>query len=63
MARRKWQRVSPTDDLEQLAPLCVWPERSAETGTPERTLYRRIAVFRNERYGYQLGEEQEWADE
>ena len=23
------------------------PERSAETGTPERTLYRRIAAFRD----------------
>jgi transposase len=37
---------------EQLRPLALFgssvPERAAETGVSERTLYRRIAAFRNE---------------
>lgn len=64
MARRKRERVDPTDDWEQLELLCAWeeqkeferirplvlfgepvPERAAETGVSERTLYRRIAGF------------------
>jgi transposase len=64
-ARRR--RVEPTDDWEQLALLCLWPEqrayeeirpltlfgssvaeRASETGTPERTLYRRVGRFEAE---------------
>jgi transposase len=58
------RRVEPTDDWEQLALLCLWPEqrayeeirpltlfgnsvaqRAAETGSPERTLYRKVGRF------------------
>ena len=61
------RRVEPTDDWEQLALLCLWPEqrayeeirpltlfgnsvaqRAAETGTPERTLYRKVGRFEEE---------------
>jgi putative transposase len=64
-ARRR--RVEPTDEWEQLALLCLWPEqrayeeirpltlfgssvadRSRETGTAERTLYRRLGRFEEE---------------
>jgi hypothetical protein len=38
-------------EYERIRPLVLFgepvPERSAETGTPERTLYRRIAAFRD----------------
>ncbi len=65
--RRRRRRVEPTDDWEQLALLCRWPEqrayeeirpltlfgssvaeRASETGTPERTLYRRLGCFEAE---------------
>jgi hypothetical protein len=38
-------------EYERIRPLVLFgepvPERSVETGTPERTLYRRIAAFRD----------------
>jgi transposase len=59
--------VGPTDEWEQLALLCLWPEqrayeeirpltlfgssvaeRAGVTGTPERTLYRRLGRFEEE---------------
>jgi putative transposase len=64
-ARRR--RVEPTEDWEQLALLCTWPEqlayeeirpltlfgasiaeRASETGSSERTLYRRVGRFEAE---------------
>ena len=60
-------RVDPTDDWEQLALLCRWPEqlayeeirpltlfgasvpeRARQTGSAERTLYRRVGRFEEE---------------
>jgi putative transposase len=65
--RRRRRRVEPTDDWEQLALLCGWPEqvayeeirpltlfgdsvaeRARQTGTPERTLYRKLDRFEAE---------------
>ena len=65
--RRRRRRVEPTDEWEQLALLCGWPEqaryeeirplvlfggsvveRASETGTSERTLYRRTDRFESE---------------
>lgn len=65
--RRRRRRIEPTDDWEQLALLCGWPEqaryeeirplvlfggsvvdRASETGTSERTLYRRTDRFESE---------------
>jgi putative transposase len=65
--RRRRSRVEPTEEWEQLALLCKWPEqlayeeirpltlfgvsvaeRARETGTPERTLYRRVGRFEEE---------------
>jgi hypothetical protein len=64
MSQRRRRRVEPTEDWEQLALLCKWPEqvsyeeirpldlfgtptaeRSAQIGTPERTLYSRRNRF------------------
>ena len=60
-------RVEPTNEWEQLAPLCRWrellayeefrpltlfgasvAERARETGSAERTLYRRVGRFEEE---------------
>lgn len=60
-------KVDPTDEWEQIAPLCRWPEqlayeeirpmvlfrypaaeRSEETGSSERTLYRKVTRFGEE---------------
>ncbi len=65
--RKRRRRVEPTDDWEQVVPLCMWPEqltyeeirpvtlfgspvgeRARQTGTSERTLYRRAARFEAE---------------
>ncbi len=65
--RRRRSRVVPTDDWEQLALLCKWPEqlayeeirpltlfgasvaeRARETGSAERTLYRKVDRFEKE---------------
>jgi hypothetical protein len=65
--RRRRTRVEPTEEWEQLALLCSWPEqlayeeirpltlfgasvaeRAGETGTAERTLYRRVGRFEAE---------------
>jgi hypothetical protein len=65
--RRRRTRVEPTEEWEQLALLCRWPEqlayeeirpltlfgasvaeRAGETGTAERTLYRRVGRFEAE---------------
>ena len=65
--RRHRTRVEPTEEWEQLALLCRWPEqlayeeirpltlfgasvaeRAGETGTAERTLYRRVGRFEAE---------------
>src|SRR5215211_2557608 len=65
--RRRRERVEPTEEWEQLALLCRWPEqlayeeirpltlfgasvaeRARETGTAERTLYRRVGRFEEE---------------
>lgn len=65
--RRRRSRVEPTDEWEQLALLCRWPEqlayeeirpltlfgasvaeRAVETGSGERTLYRRLGRFEEE---------------
>ena len=62
--RRRRERVEPTEEWEQLALLCRWPEqlayeeirpltlfgasvaeRALETGTAERTLFRRLGRF------------------
>jgi hypothetical protein len=67
MGKKRRHRVEPTDDWEQLKPLCGWPEqvsyeeirplvlfgssvaeRTEETGTAERTLYRRVNRFEAE---------------
>ena len=50
MSGRRRCRVEPTDDWEQLQLLCKWPEqvRYEETGTSERTLYRRVDRFEAE---------------
>lgn len=61
------RRIEPTDEWEQLALLCRWPEqlayeeirpltlfgasvarRAGETGSAERTLYRKVARFEEE---------------
>lgn len=61
------RRIQPTDEWEQLALLCRWPEqlayeeirpltlfgasvarRAGETGSAERTLYRKVARFEEE---------------
>ncbi len=63
--RRRRSRVEPTDNREQLALLCKWPEqlayeeirpltlfgasvaeRARETGSAERTLYRKSIALR-----------------
>ncbi|QIN82826.1 helix-turn-helix domain-containing protein [Rubrobacter tropicus] len=65
--RSERRRVDPTDEWEQLALLCRWPEqlayeevrpltlfgasvaqRASETGSAERTLYRKVARFEEE---------------
>ena len=65
--RRRRSRVEPTDNWEQLALLCKWPEqlayeeirpltlfgasvaeRARETGSNERTLYRKVDRFEKE---------------
>jgi len=65
--RRRRSRVEPTDNWEQLALLCKWPEqlayeeirpltlfgtsvaeRARETGSAERTLYRKVDRFEKE---------------
>jgi hypothetical protein len=65
--RGRRSRVEPTDEWEQLALLCRWPEqlayeeirpltlfgasvpeRARETGSAERTLYRRVKRFEEE---------------
>ena len=53
--RRRRGRVEPTEEWEQLSLLCRWPEhtlfgafvaeRARETGTAERSLYRRVGRF------------------
>ena len=67
MGKKRRHRVVPTDDWEQLKPLCGWPEqvsyeeirpvvlfgssvaqRTEETGTAQRTLYRRVKRFEAE---------------
>lgn len=46
-AGRRRKRVGPTDEWDQLELLCRWPEQFAyeETGSSERSLYRKIAGF------------------
>ena len=61
------RRVEPTEDWEQIVPLCLWPEqrdyeeirpttlfgvpvseRAGQTGSSERTHYRKVARFEAE---------------